>query len=290
MPLDPLTTRPLDHSDDIAWCPGCGNFAIREAVKQALEELHIEPWQVVFVSGIGQAAKLPQYMACNIFDVLHGRALVTATGVKLANHRLIVIAEGGDADMYAEGANHLMHALRKNTDITCLVHNNQVFGLTKGQFSPTSESGFQTGTSPQGSPEPPFNPLAFAVALEAGFVARGFAGDVPRLKELIVAAIQHEGFSLLDILQPCVTFNKVNTFKWYQSRVYYVNDTPGYDPRDKTQAFARSLEWGSKIPCGIIYRNDRPALDRQLPQLRDKPLIDQPVPTDKFRALIERFR
>jgi 2-oxoglutarate ferredoxin oxidoreductase subunit beta len=275
---------------DIAWCPGCGNFAIREAVKQALEELHIEPWQVVFVSGIGQAAKLPQYIPCNVFDVLHGRALVTATGVKLANHKLVVIAEAGDGDLYSEGANHLMHAMRKNPNITCLVHNNQVFGLTKGQFSPTSESGFQTPTSPQGSPEPAFNPLAFGVALDAGFVARGFAGDIPRLKELIIAAIQHEGFSLLGILQPCVTFNKVNTFKWYQSRVYNLSDTPGYDPFDKAQAFARSLEWGSKIPCGIIYRNDRASLDRQLPQLRDQPLIDQPVPTDKFRALIERFR
>ncbi len=275
---------------DIAWCPGCGNFGIREAVKQALEELHVEPWQVVFVSGIGQAAKLPQYMPCNVFDVLHGRAVITATGVKLANHRLLVIAEAGDGDVYSEGANHLMHAMRKNVNITCLVHNNQVFGLTKGQFSPTSESGFQTGTSPQGSPEPGFNPLAFGVALEAGFVARGFAGDTPRLKELIIAAIQHEGFSLLDILQPCVTFNKVNTFKWYQSRVYNLSDTPGYDAFDKAQAFARSLEWGSKIPCGIIYRNDRPSLDHQLPQLRDQPLIDQPVQADKFRTLIEKFR
>ena len=270
--------------------PGCGNFGIREAVRQALEELHVEPWQVVFVSGIGQAAKLPQYMPCNIFDVLHGRSLVTATGVKLANHRLIVIAEGGDADMYAEGANHLMHALRKNVNITCLVHNNQVYGLTKGQVSRPARAGSSPARHPKAVLEPPFNLLAFAVALEAGFVARGFAGDIPGLKELIIAAIRHEGFSLLDILQPCVTFNKVNTFKWYQSRVYNLSDTPGYDPFDKAQAFARSLEWSSKIPCGIIYRNDRPSLDHQLPQLREQPLIDQPVQGDKFRALIEKFR
>jgi 2-oxoglutarate ferredoxin oxidoreductase subunit beta len=300
------------HTDpsDLAWCPGCGNFGIREALKGALDELGIEPWQLVIVSGIGQAAKTPQYLNCNNLDGLHGRAVVTATGVKLANHKLRVIAEGGDGDMYAEGTNHLMHAMRRNIGITCLVHNNQVYGLTKGQFSPTSERGFPTvekgDIPPRGVPffhEPSFNPIAFAVAMEAGLVIRAFAGDIEPTKELIAQALQYPGFSLVDVLQPCVTFNKLNTFKWYKSRCYYLDDK--YDPTDKAQAFAKSLEWGEHIPLGVIYRNNRPTLESQIPQLAasslaasslaasslaDVPLVERPVPSDQLKALIERFR
>jgi 2-oxoglutarate ferredoxin oxidoreductase subunit beta len=290
-------TTPDDYSpaSDTAWCPGCGNFGIREAVQQALEELEIAPWQVVFVSGIGQAAKLPQYIRCNNFDGLHGRALPAATGVLLANHKLTVIAEAGDGDIYSEGTNHLMHAMRRNVNVTCLVHNNQVYGLTKGQFSPTSGTGFHSGTSPDGSEIPPYNPLAFAVAMQTGFAARGFAGDVTSLKDIIKQAIGHTGFSLVDILQPCVTFNKVNTFKWYKDRVYYVDEK--HDPTDQAQAFAKALEWpdpaapgDARIPLGVICRDERPSLERQLPQIVEKPLVEVPVGIGKFRELIERHR
>lgn len=271
-----------------AWCAGCGNFGIRDAVVQALAELDIAPWQVVFVSGIGQAAKLPQYIRANVLDGLHGRTLPAATGVLLANHKLRVIAEGGDGDMYAEGTNHLMHAIRKNPNITCLVHNNQVFGLTKGQYSPTSDAGFAGGTTPEGSREPSFNPLAFAVALHATFAARGFAGDIEQLKGIIKQAIQHPGFSLVDILQPCVTFNKVNTFQWYKSRVYYLDET--YDPADPALAFAKALEWGERIPLGVIFRSERPSLEARLPQLAAGPLVEREPAVDRFRALVERHR
>jgi 2-oxoglutarate ferredoxin oxidoreductase subunit beta len=273
---------------ETAWCPGCGNFGIREAVRQALAELGIAPWQVVFVSGIGQAAKLPQYIRCNIFDGLHGRTLPAATGVLLANHKLTVIAEAGDGDVYSEGTNHLMHAMRRNVNVTCLVHNNQVYGLTKGQVSPTSDPGFQTGTTPQGSDEQPFNPLAFGVALRASFLARGFAGDVSSLRDIIQQAVRHIGFSLVDILQPCPTFNRVNTFKWYKDHVYYLDEK--HDPTDETQAFAKSLEWGERIPLGVIYRNSRPSLEGLLPQIAEQPLVEQRPEVGKFRELIERHR
>jgi 2-oxoglutarate ferredoxin oxidoreductase subunit beta len=283
-----MSTENYKPTADTAWCPGCGNFAICDAVIRTLDELHIEPWQVVFVSGISQAAKLPQYIRANVFDVLHGRAVCTATGVHLANHKLKVIAESGDGDIYSEGTNHLMHAMRRNVNLTCLVHNNQIYGLTKGQVSPTSDRGFKTGTTPEGNQDQAFNPIVFAVAMEAGFVARGFAGDTDKLTEIIKQAIQHEGFALVDILQPCVTFNKVNTFQWYKSHVYYLDDK--YDPADQSAAFAKSLEWGDRIPCGVIYRNDRPSLESMIPQIREKPLVEQGIASDKFRNLIEGFR
>jgi 2-oxoglutarate ferredoxin oxidoreductase subunit beta len=276
-----------DSSPDIAWCPGCGNFGILKAVKQALAELDLAPWQVVFVSGIGQAAKLPQYLVANVFDVLHGRAVATAAGVHLANHRLKVIAEAGDGDIYSAGANHLMHAMRRNVAITCLVHNNQVYGLTKGQVSPTSDPGFRTAFSPEGSSTPRFNPIAFGIALDAGFVARGFAGDVEPLKEIIKQAIRHPGFALVDVLQPCVTFNRRNTFDWYKSRVYYLDEK--HDPADPALALARGLEWGDRIPLGVFFRSDRPSLESQLPQLKTKPLTAQEV-ARRVRELIERFQ
>jgi 2-oxoglutarate ferredoxin oxidoreductase subunit beta len=197
--------------------------------------------------------------------------------------------------MYSEGTNHLMHAMRRNVDVTCLVHNNQVYGLTKGQYSPTSGTGFHSGTSPNGSEIPPFNPLAFAVAMQTGFVARGFAGDVASLKDIIKQAIGRKGFSLVDILQPCVTFNRVNTFKWYKDRVYYVDEK--HDPADQTLAFTKALEWpdaaaveDAKIPLGVIYRNERPSLERQLPQLAGPPLVRQSLETGRFRELVERHR
>jgi len=256
-----------------AWCPGCGNFPILNTLKQALVELDIEPHQLTVVSGIGQAAKLPHYMKCNTFNGLHGRTLPVATGIRLANHEMPVIAVAGDGDCYGEGGNHLLHAVRRNINVKLFVHDNQVYGLTKGQASPTTMEGVVTKTQPFGSLSEALNPLAMAVALDCSFVARGFAGDAEFLKGLMKEALNHKGFALLDILQPCVTFNKVNTYQWYSERVYRIGDD--YDPFDRIEAFKKALEWGEKIPTGIIYRNSRPTLEERIPVIKDTPLIKQ---------------
>jgi 2-oxoglutarate/2-oxoacid ferredoxin oxidoreductase subunit beta len=202
------------YSDDpIAWCPGCGNFSILKALKNAFVELDKRPSQIVVVSGIGQAPKSPHYLRCNTFNGLHGRTLPLATGVKLANHDLTVLAEGGDGDGYAEGGNHFLHAMRRNIDITYLVHNNQVYGLTKGQTSPTSDLGFVSKTTPMGSPNPPMSPMLIAIASNCSFVARGFCGEIEHLTHLIKEGVSHKGFAFIEILQNCVSFNKVNTEK-----------------------------------------------------------------------------
>jgi 2-oxoglutarate ferredoxin oxidoreductase subunit beta len=242
--------------DPIAWCPGCGNFVILNTWKNALVELNFKPEEILMVSGIGQAAKLPHYLRCNTFNGLHGRTLPVATGAKIANHELIVIAEGGDGDGYAEGGNHFIHAMRRNIDITYFVHNNQIYGLTKGQASPTSDEKMVTGTTPEGNTICPERPLALAVASNCSFVARGYVGEMEHLKDLMIKAVANKGFSLLEILQPCVSFNKTNTYDWYKERVYRLEEEP-YDPRDRYKAFQKALEWGEKIPIGIIFQSGR---------------------------------
>lgn len=246
---------------ETAWCPGCGNFPIIQAVKQALVKADLRPDQVLFVSGIGQAAKAPHYFNANLLNGLHGRALPAATGAKLANPELTVFVETGDGCTYGEGGNHWPAAIRRNVDLVLLVHNNQVYGLTKGQASPTSERGFVTKAQPGGVGAEPFNPVGVAVAMRAGFVARGFSGMVDHLADLIVKAVAHKGLSLIDILQPCVSFNKVNTFAWYKKRCY---DLPrDYDPTDWNAATTVAFEWGDKIPVGVIYKTDKPVFGEQ---------------------------
>ncbi|MFN3479988.1 MAG: 2-oxoacid:ferredoxin oxidoreductase subunit beta [Thermodesulfovibrionales bacterium] len=266
-----------------AWCPGCGNFGILKAFKEAMVELSIEPHQFVIVSGIGQAGKFPHYLRCNTFNGLHGRTLPVATGIRLANHEMMVFAVAGDGDCYGEGGNHLIHAIRRNVNIKLFVHDNQVYGLTKGQASPTSLEGMVTKVQVNGVISEPLNPVAMAIALDCSFVARGFAGDTEHLKGLIKEAVTHEGFSLIDILQPCVTFNKINTYEWYKKRVYYLE--PGYDPTDRTQAFQRSLEFGEKIPIGVIYRNNRRIYEKRIPAIESVPLVKQEVDTSIERTL-----
>jgi len=270
-----------------AWCPGCGNFQILSAIKQALAELGIEPWEVLLVSGIGQSGKLPHYMKCHTFNGLHGRTLPVATAAKLANHSLHVIAVAGDGDCYAEGGNHFLHAIRRNPNISLFVHNNQIYGLTKGQASPTSARGMHTKAQPFGYLSHQFNPLSLAISQDCSFVARGFAGDPEHLKELMKAAITHKGFSLLDILQPCVTFNKVNTFKWYRERVYKLEDD--YDPYNQIKAFERALEWGDKIPSGIFYKSDKETLEEMMPTIREMPLVRKKFSPEDIKHEIEKF-
>ena len=284
-----VSLQDYESRDPIAWCPGCGNFSLLGALKEALVGLGKKPHEIVIVSGIGQAAKTPHYLMCNTFNGLHGRTLPVATGLKLANHELTVLAEGGDGDGYAEGGNHFIHAMRRNVDMTYLVHDNQVYGLTKGQTSPTSEKGYVSKTTPGGSPNPPENPLLLAIASDCSFVARGFTGDIPHLSQLIQEGIRNKGFSFIDILQPCVSFNRVNTFQWYKSRVYRISEEEGYDASDRMAAFERAQEWGERIPIGILYRSARPTREEQEPALKEAPLVNQPLETSSFLKLLEAF-
>jgi 2-oxoglutarate ferredoxin oxidoreductase subunit beta len=279
------------HSDDpIAWCPGCGNFSILKALKQALVDIQQAPHNLVIVSGIGQAPKTPHYLRCNCFNGLHGRTLPVATGIKLANHSLTVLAQGGDGDGYGEGGNHFLHAMRRNIDITYLVHNNQVYGLTKGQTSPTSDYGFVTKTTPRGALSPACNPLLLAVASNCSFAARGFSGEIDHLTRLIKEGIRHKGFALIDILQPCVTFNRINTFKWYAERVYKIDDNSRYDAADRLSAFEKAQEWGDRIPIGIFYQIHRPTLENQVPAIANQPLVAQKTDPNTFSELLEGFK
>ena len=271
-----------------AWCPGCGNFGILRALNKALVELGVEPHQVLFVSGIGQAGKLPHYTRGNIFNSLHGRPVPPAIGAKIANSELIVIAISGDGDGYGEGGNHFLHAARRNHDITYLVHNNQVYGLTKGQASPTSDVGFVTKTTPEGAVSPVY-PIALAIACGASFVGRSFAGDLAHLTNLIKKGITHRGFSLIDILQPCVSFNHKNTFQWYGERVYKLDDESGYDPADKKTALDKALEWGDRIPIGVIYEADLPVYEDHLPALSKGPLVRQEIDSRRVETLLAEF-
>ena len=270
-----------------AWCPGCGNYAILKTFKDAVVELGLEPHQFTMVSGIGQAAKFPHYVRCNTFNGLHGRALPVATGIRLANHEMPVIISTGDGDCYGEGGNHFIHGIRRNINIKLFVHDNQIYGLTKGQPSPTSMEGMVTKNQPFGVFSEQLNPMALAIAMDCSFVARGFAGDGAQLKELMKAAITHKGFALLDILQPCVTFNKINTYEWYRQRVYHIE--PEYNPEDRIEAFRRALEWGDRIPAGIIYKNNRPILEERIPVLQNAPLVRQSFDKSKLEATLKEF-
>jgi 2-oxoglutarate ferredoxin oxidoreductase subunit beta len=278
-----------DYGDyETAWCPGCGNFSILKAVKQALVASQLKPHQVLFVSGIGQAAKAPHYLNANVFNGLHGRSLPVATGARLANPGLTVIVESGDGCNYGEGGNHFLAAIRRNINITVLVHNNQVYGLTKGQASPTSAVGFVTKAQPGGVVSEPFNPIAVAVALQAGFVARGFSGMVDHLSELIQQGIAHRGLALIDVLQPCVSFNKVNTFAWYKERCALLPQA--YDPTDWEGAMRVARQWGDTIPVGIIYRNDRLPFESHLPTLNQGPLVGRDVDKETLQKIMEGYR
>lgn len=272
---------------ETAWCPGCGNFPLLEEVKQGLVDAGIEPHRVAFVSGIGQAAKAPHYLNANVFNGLHGRSLPVATGIKLANPDLHVIAESGDGCNYGEGGNHFLAALRRNIDVTLLVHNNQVYGLTKGQASPTSDEGFETKAQPHGVHLLPFNPVLVAVAMHVGFVARSFTGAKGHLAGLLKQAIEHPGFSLIDVLQPCVSFNKVNNFAWYKKRCY---ELPGeYDPTKWETAMVKANEWGDKIPIGVIFKGNRKSFSDYLSDSVKKGLIGKPTDDKTFQKILASY-
>jgi len=262
----------FDNTVENTWCPGCGNFGIQSAIKSALHEMDLNPEDVLLVSGIGQAAKMPHYVKANGLNGLHGRGLPLAFGAYVANPDLKILLSTGDGDAYGEGGNHFIHNIRRNLDIVHMVHDNQVYGLTKGQASPTTAQGQTTTLQREGVRLNPLNPVAMAVSLGASFVARAFSGDQDHLKEILKMAMKHKGYALIDILQPCVTFNKVNTYKWYKDRIYYIEDN--YNPHNQQTAFAKALEWGDDgIPLGIIYKNDHPTYLDRVDHLKDfKPL------------------
>jgi len=284
----------MDDVDyDIAWCPGCGNFRIRDVLKQVLADLNLRPHEVVIVSGIGQAAKMPHYIRVNGFNGLHGRALSPAMAIAVSNPSLTVIAESGDGCMYGEGGNHFVHTILRNPNVTMFVHNNMVYGLTKGQASPTSQQGFVTPTQPadrQGVTNKPFNPLALAVAMDASFVARAFIGDGEQTAEIMKQAIIHKGFALVDIFQPCVTYNKINTFKWFKDNTYYLDES--HDPQNRVEAFKKALET-DRYPLGIFYKSPkRPTFEEASDAyLRNKlPLFEREVNIEKLSRLVKSYR
>lgn len=257
-----------------AWCPGCGNYALLKTLDKALDACGVDPARLVLVSGIGQAAKLPHYTRANVFNGLHGRALPAATAIKLVNHDLEVIITSGDGDMYGEGGNHFIHAVRRNIGVKCFVHNNQVYGLTKGQASPTSEPGMITKIQTHGVMSLPFNPLALAIVEGASFVARSFTGSPEHLQAMMEAAIRHKGgLALLDILQPCPSFNHTNTFKWYKDRVRPIDEK--HDPADRAAALELAFKWGDEIPIGVYYKSGRASFESQIEVLKRGPLVGQ---------------
>ena len=273
---------------ETAWCPGCGNYNILECLQAALEQLGKNPAEILMVGGIGQAAKTPQYISANAFCGLHGRALPAAVAAKIANECLTVVVDTGDGDSYGEGGNHFIHNIRRNVDITHFVHDNQVYGLTKGQASPTSMEGMVTGVQVSGSMNEPMNPVLMAIAAGAGFVARAFTGNKEHLISLMKQAIEYKGYALVDILQPCVSFNKLNTFGWYRDRVYELDGS--FDPKDKMKAMKKAMEFGDKIPIGILYKEQKSTYHQKNPVLKSGgPLLDRAAKPTVLSRLIKEF-
>jgi 2-oxoglutarate ferredoxin oxidoreductase subunit beta len=271
------------------WCPGCGNFGILSAVKSAFVELELEREQVVLVSGIGCHGKISDYVNVNTFHGIHGRVLPVATGIKLANPDLTVIGFSGDADCYDEGWDHFCHAVRRNIDVTLVVHNNMILGLTTGQTTATSQAGFRSKSTPFGSAVPPLNPVAHALISNGTFVARGFAGDPKHLTGLLVEAVKHRGFNYIDVFQPCVTFNYLNTYEWFRSRVYKLEEA-GHDVTDRQKGLEKSFEWGDRIPIGIFYKEDKPTYRDNLPHLKGVPLTKMPIQDIDISGVIELMK
>jgi len=271
-----VTLKDLQTPEKNTWCPGCGNFGILMAFKNALVQLSLERDQVVLVSGIGCHGKMVNHVNINGFHGIHGRVLPLATGIKLANPNLTVVGFAGDADCYDEGWEHFTHAIRKNIDITLIVHNNMVLGLTTGQATATSQQGFKTKSTPFGVIPPMLNPIAHALVGSGTFVARGYAGDMKHLTGLMVEALKHKGFAYLDVFQPCVTFNYLNTYDWFRQRVYKLEEE-GHDYTDRQKALEKSFEWGDRIPIGIFYKEERPTYRDSLPHVKGMPLIKLPT-------------
>jgi 2-oxoglutarate/2-oxoacid ferredoxin oxidoreductase subunit beta len=268
--IKPIKLTDLKGKVDPDWCPGCGDFGVLAALNKALVDLQVQPYNVVTISGIGCSSNLPGYISTYGMHTLHGRALAVATGVKLANHDLTVVVTGGDGDGFGIGGNHFIHTMRRNVDLVYLAMDNQIYGLTTGQMSPTSQLGMKTKSTPYGSVENPINPISLALAAGATFVARGFSGEQKHLTELIKQAIQHKGFAFIDVFSPCVTYNLDNTYPWFKQRVKKLEDDPSYDSTNWTAAMGKSQIWGEEIPIGKFFqRTDLPSLHQAEPILNE---------------------
>jgi 2-oxoglutarate ferredoxin oxidoreductase subunit beta len=272
-----VARKDFDSPVPPTWCEGCGNFGILNAIKMALAEQDIAPHQVVIFTGIGCGSKLPHYMKVSGFHTIHGRSLAVATGARLANHGLKIMTVHGDGDGYGMGLGHMLHAIRRNIGLVDIVQNNRVYGLTRGQYSPTSDPGMRTPTSPEGAIDRPVPPLALAITTGATFVARGYPGELHHLVWLIGEALQHPGYALVDVLQPCVTWNRASSYDFYNPRVYKLEESD-HDVMNKTAAWELAYEWGERIPIGIFYRVEGvPTYEEQVPALKAGPLVKQPL-------------
>ncbi len=273
------------------WCPGCGDFGVLRALELAAGKLGIQPKDLMVVSGIGCSSNLPGYVHAYGVHSLHGRAVAVASGIKLANHKLNVVITGGDGDGYGIGIGHFIHAMRRNLDLTYIVMNNQIYGLTTGQASPTTMKEMRTKSTPLGNLELPVNPVALALVSGATYVSRGFSGENKHLAELMAGAIAHHGFSLVDVFSPCVTYNKVNTYDYFRKRTYKLEAEEGYDVGDVEMAVEKSFEWGERIPIGVFYRDEQPTYEDKEPALQSGPLVDQKLGLSKemFDELMEEF-
>lgn len=287
--MSQITAQSLQSPIFPTWCPGCGDFGIWASLKNALVQLALPEENLVIVYGVGCSGNMADFNRVYGFHALHGRAIPTAIGAKLANHKLKVIVIAGDGDTYGEGMGHFMAALKGNHDITLIVHNNQTYGLTTGQASPTTMKGVETKTTPLGVPEVPINPVALALSENASFIARGYAGKIPHLTEMMKQAISHEGFALLDVFQPCVTFNRINTHQWFQTKVYDLQEA-GHDINDRAGAWQKSFE-EEKLPIGVFFKNDQAVpYHKHFPQLEAGSLVEQFQPTRNISHLLERFQ
>lgn len=284
-----MSNETFKLSNETSWCPGCGNFPLRKALKKALDELELDHSNVAVFSGIGQAAKMPHYISVNAFNGLHGRSLPPTVGMRVANKDMKVVVSTGDGDSYGEGGNHLIHNMRRNLDIAHLVHDNQIYGLTKGQASPTTGFGLYTTVQQNGITANPINPLQLAITMNATFVARAFVGESEHLVKMIKAAINHRGYALVDILQPCVTFNKINTYRWYKENSYMLDDN--YNYTDKYEAYKKAEEFGEDgIPLGIIYKTEKPIFIDRHPQIKDQILVNKDIQPLDRKDLLKKFK
>ncbi len=285
-----LTKLPIVGKSEIrpTWCPGCGDFGVVAAVESALKRLKIPSHNVVIVSGIGCSSNLPHFLSSYGFHGIHGRSIPLAEGIRWGNHGLTVIATGGDGDGFGIGAGHFIHAMRRNVNLTYVTMDNQIYGLTTGQASPTSEMGTKTKSTPFGVIENPIDPIALALASGATYVARGFSGDVKQLTDLVANGIAHKGFAFVDVFSPCVTYNKINTFDFFRQRVYKL-ESAGHNPSDIVAAWQRALEWGDKIPIGLFYSVEKPSYEDLEEVLAAGPLVNQPAGLKGRDSLLDEF-
>lgn len=273
------------------WCPGCGDFSVQASIQRAAANVGLEPEDLVVISGIGCSGRISGYIKSYGFHGVHGRALPLAQGVKMANRDLTVIAAGGDGDGYAIGLSHTIHAIRRNIDITYIVMDNHIYGLTKGQTSPRSDYGFITKSTPRGSIESPLNIVEMAIAAGATFVAQSFSSDLKELTELIEAGIKHKGFAFINVFSPCVTFNKVNTYDWFKENLVKLSNIEGYDPHDRKKAMQTLMEHNGLV-TGLIYQDtEKSSYQELIDGYAEEPLVKQDLKMNeaKFNELVEEF-